>query len=393
MTIQPDWLNTSNIQLVFKLLAQNGGQGRIVGGAVRDHLLGATIGDVDFCSTHTPQQLIEIAQKNHIKYIETGVKYGTVTLIINHHPFEVTSLREDVETDGRHAKVIYGTSFEKDAMRRDFTFNALYMDANGRIFDPLGTGIADLADRKIKFIGDAQQRIEEDYLRILRYFRFIARFNFDYDPDDYAKIPKLVAGLAQLSAERLLVEFKRIYESDFLVPALRMMSECGIFKQVFDSDIQLDRLEYLTNNTLTDKNIWLIRFRLCFPNVNMKSLIKNLKLSNKDQKILNQLNQLSNILNLDQAHLAREIYSHGYEMVRHNLIHFAAETNFDFESLQQKLNTAKDFEIPTFPVKGTDLFDLGLKAGPDMGKLIKRLETMWLESDFKLNKQELLTAI
>ncbi|MBL1240615.1 MAG: CCA tRNA nucleotidyltransferase [OCS116 cluster bacterium] len=393
MTNPPDWLMAKNIQSVFKLLKKNGGQGRIVGGAVRDHLLGVAIGDIDFCSTHTPQQLIEIAQQNNVRYIETGVKYGTVTLIINHQPFEVTSLREDVETNGRHAKVVYGTSFEKDAMRRDFTFNALYMDANGQAFDPLGTGIRDLADRKVKFIGNAKQRIEEDYLRILRYFRFIARFGFEYDQEDYAQIPQLVTGLTQLSAERLLVEFKRIYESKFLIEALGLMCDCKIFEQLFKTKAVLNKLEYLQNTTLTNKNIWLIRFRLSVPHVDSQIIVKRLKPSRKDQKILNQLNQLNHILSLNDVQLAREIYRHGHDMIADNLIHFAAETNFNFEFLQQKLSFVKGFEIPTFPIKGADLFDLGFEAGPQMGQKIKQLESMWLESGFKLSKQDLLTAI
>ncbi|PCI86003.1 MAG: hypothetical protein COB24_11175 [Hyphomicrobiales bacterium] len=393
MIQQAKWLKAKNIQSVFKLLHQNGGTGRIVGGAVRDHLLAVAIGDVDFCSTHSPEQLIKIAKQNNVRYIETGVKYGTVTLIINHQPFEVTSLREDVETDGRHAKVIFGASFKKDAMRRDFTFNALYMDAQGEVFDPLGTGIADLEHRKIKFIGNAKQRIEEDYLRILRYFRFIARFGFDFDAADYQKIPKLVAGLEQLSAERLLVEFKRIYESEFIVRALGLMAECKIFEQVFKSKIKLDNLEYLQINTLSYNSIWLIQLKLSMQNINDKSIGKCLKLSNKDQKILNQLNQLSTILSLDKDELSREIYNDGQELIRNNLIYFAAESNFDFILLKQKLNFVENFEIPIFPIKGADLFDLGYKAGPDMGKLIKQLETKWLNSNFKLAKSALLKAI
>lgn len=393
MTQQLDWLKAENIQSVFRLLQKNDGTGRIVGGAVRDHLLAMPIGDVDFCSTHTPQQLIKIAQQNNIRYVETGVKYGTVTLIINHQPFEVTALREDVETDGRHAKVIYGTSFQKDAMRRDFTFNALYMDAKGEIYDPLGTGITDLNNRKIKFIGNAKQRIAEDYLRILRYFRFIARFDFNYDAADYAQIPKSVIGLEQLSAERLLGEFKRIYESQFLIKALALMAKCKIFEQVFNSKANLEKLEYLQIHTLNDQNVWLVQLKLSLKNIDSLSLGKCLKLSKKDQKTLNQLNQLSDVLNLSEDELSRQIYTQGQDMIRNNLIHFAAETNFNFGHLERKLDFIKNFKIPTFPIKGADLFELGFKAGPDMGQKIKQLEARWLNSNFTLTKSELLKAI
>lgn len=389
MTKQPKWLKAKNIQAVFTLLAQNGGEGRIVGGAVRDHLMNVAIGDIDFCSTHTPQQVIEVAKKNNIKYIETGVKYGTVTLILDGQPFEVTALREDVATDGRHAEVIYGTDFKRDAMRRDFTFNALYMDADGKILDPLGTGITDLKDHKIKFIGNAAARIKEDYLRILRYFRFIARLGFDYDATDYAQIAPLVAGLDQLSAERLLAEFKRIYQSAHLLHGLKLMAECKIFKQIFNVQVNLGQLDYLQNNKLNVDYIWLVQFKLSLPNADGKKL----KLSNKDQKTLGQLNNFPDVLNSDDAHLGQNTYRHGKAVMCQNLTYFAAETNLDFTALKQKLDFVESFKIPTFPINGQDLFELGFKAGPEMGKKIKQLETEWLSSNFTMTKQQLLTAI
>lgn len=389
----PNWLKAPNIQKVFELLSQNGGEGWIVGGAVRDHLLGVKIGDIDFCSTHTPQNLMAIAKQYGVRYIETGVKYGTLTLLIDDQLFEVTSLRQDVETDGRHAKVVYGTDFKQDAMRRDFTLNALYMDAKGKIFDPLDSGLADLAERKLKFIGDAKQRIEEDYLRILRYFRFIARFNFKYDAADYAQIQNLISGLNQLSAERILSEFKRLYESEFLINALTLMSDCNIFEQLFKSKIQLSSLPYLQNSTLSFNNIWLIRFKLSFPNISVEHINNVLKLSKKDQKLLNQMNHLPNILSGSDSRLQQDIYRFGKQNISQNLIYFAAETNFDLDQLKHKLKFVERFEIPIFPVKGADLFAQGFQAGPEMGQTIKRLETLWLEAQFKLSKTDLLKAI
>lgn len=393
MSKQPNWLNAQNIQKVFKLLAQNNGEGRIVGGAVRDHLMGVEIGDIDFCSTHRPEELIKIAKNNKIRYVETGVKYGTVTLILDGKPFEVTSLRQDVETDGRHAKVIYGTDFKQDAMRRDFTINALYIDAQGKIYDPLGSGLTDLRHRKIKFIGNAAKRIEEDYLRILRYFRFIARFGFEYEQADFTQIKNLVSGLDQLSAERLLAEIKGIYQGEFLIHALQLMAECEIFNQIFKTQVSQDRVQYLQENRLRLKNIWLIRFRLSLPNLSIETAIKRLKPSNKHQKILNQMNQLPEILQINQNELSKLIYQNGKQMIAQNLVYFAAETNFDFATLQQKLAHVEQFDIPTFPINGADLFAKGFKAGPEMGQKIKQLENLWLSSDFSLTKWALLKAI
>ncbi|NRA86665.1 MAG: CCA tRNA nucleotidyltransferase [Rhizobiales bacterium] len=387
------WLNTTPVQTIFKLLSQNGGEGRIVGGAVRDYLLGVKIGDVDYCSTHTPNQVIELAKVNNIRYVESGIKYGTITLLIAGQNFEVTSLREDVKTDGRHAVVVYGVDFVKDAMRRDFTFNALYMSADGQIHDPLKTGIADVKQAKIKFIGNADQRIKEDYLRILRYFRFIARFGLNIDQTDYKQISALVGGLNQLSAERLLNEFTRIYSSEHIILALKMMEDCNIFQQLFKTNLELSIVEYIKDNELEFEDKWLVQLYATLPNLSVKQWVKTLKISNKQQKIVTSLKWDAGIVVLNTIQLAKLIYKNSKKIVMHNLIINAAKQNYNITKLRQKLNFVNQFNTPTFPVKGQDLLNIGFKPGAELGTCLKTLENLWLESQFILTKTNLLAKV
>ncbi len=385
-----NWLYADNIQQIFKLLAQNGGEGRIVGGAVRDHLLNVTIGDIDFCSTHTPDALIALAQKNNIRYIETGIQYGTLTLMLGGQAFEVTSLRQDIDSDGRHAKVIYSTDFKQDAARRDFTFNALYMTMNGEIIDELGGGIADAIAKNIKFIGNASKRIEEDYLRILRYFRFISRFGLNINDGDYQQIPAMVAGLNQLSAERLLAEFKRIYKGEHLLHALMLMNEVGIFKQLFMMDAQLNKLVYFDKYKADFDQKWLILMALSLPNVDHKLLSKKLKLSKVENKVLSWIENLPKLLRLTEQQLAVQIYKQGKAAICVKVFYDAANANYDLIELALKLHFIDAFIIPKLPVKGADLLAKGMQAGRALGAELKRLEQHWLEHDFKPNKNELL---
>ncbi len=166
-----DWLKSKPLQALFKALNRDGGEARVVGGAVRNTLLGSSVSDVDLATTHLPQDTVRLANEAGFKPVPTGIDHGTITVVVQGHPFEVTTLRQDIETNGRHAKVAFGTDWKADAERRDFTINALYVTADGAVIDDVG-GLADIESRTLRFIGDAEQRIREDYLRILRFFRF-----------------------------------------------------------------------------------------------------------------------------------------------------------------------------------------------------------------------------
>ncbi|MCP5037398.1 MAG: CCA tRNA nucleotidyltransferase, partial [Rhodobacteraceae bacterium] len=197
------WLNLPGLQNLFDILDKDGEETRVNGGAVRNSILGETIGDVDLSTTLTPDKVLQRLEDAGVKAIATGLSHGTITAVIDKHPYEITTLRSDIETDGRRAVVEFGRSWMEDAGRRDLTMNALYCDRHGNIFDPLG-GYQDLLSRNVRFIGEASQRIEEDYLRILRFFRFFARYGEGRpDGDGLKACARLKDGISSLSVERV----------------------------------------------------------------------------------------------------------------------------------------------------------------------------------------------
>lgn len=204
-----EWLKSPPLRALFDALNRDGGEARVVGGAVRNSLLGTKVSDVDLATTHLPQDTMRLVKDAGFKPVPTGIEHGTVTVVVQGRPFEVTTLRTDIETNGRHAKVVFGTDWQKDAERRDFTINALYAKADGTIVDHVG-GLADIETRTLRFIGDAEARIREDYLRILRFFRFFAWYGSGRpEADGLRASARLKDGLNQLSAERVWVELSR----------------------------------------------------------------------------------------------------------------------------------------------------------------------------------------
>lgn len=217
---QRGWLDSSAVQRAFDVLEQDGDVARAVGGTVRNSLLGEVVDDVDIACTALPDVVLARADAAGVKAIPTGVDHGTVTLVIESQPIEVTCLREDVETHGRHATVKFGRDWVKDAQRRDFTMNALYVDRHGELFDPLG-GLDDCLNRHLRFIGDARARIREDYLRILRFFRFFATYGQgEINADGYAACVELKDGLSHLSKERITKEVLRTLGAPRVLDAL-----------------------------------------------------------------------------------------------------------------------------------------------------------------------------
>src|SRR5258706_2941524 len=222
-----EWLSCADTQAVFRMLAAGGFESRVVGGAVRNALLGRPVTEIDFATTALPDDVIRLAHDARLRAITTGLDHGTVTVISGGTPFEVTTLRKDVETDGRHARVVYTADWVADASRRDFTINALYCDAKGVVHDPLG-GYPDLVGRRVRFIGDAQDRIREDYLRILRYFRFHTEYGGG--PPDEAALLACVRerrGLDRLSAERINRELMGLLSSARAADTLETMRDWG----------------------------------------------------------------------------------------------------------------------------------------------------------------------
>src|SRR6201998_4854768 len=227
------WLRSGPAARVLGLLNAEGEEARVVGGAVRNALLGVPIVDIDIATTAVPAEVIRRAKAAGIKSVPTGIEHGTVTLVVDGQPFEITTLREDTETFGRRAKVSFGRDWVGDAHRRDFTINALSAGADGVVHDYVG-GLEDLAARRVRFIGEPDQRIEEDYLRILRFFRFHAAFGAGgVDHDGYLACIKARAGLASLSAERMRMEMLKLLVADGAVGATTAMADGGLLLPVF----------------------------------------------------------------------------------------------------------------------------------------------------------------
>src|SRR5215469_4923726 len=220
-------------------------EGRFVGGAVRNALSGWPAGDIDIAVPMPPEETLRRLEVAAIKAVPTGIEHGTITAIVNGHPFEVTSLRRDVETDGRHAVVTFTDDWEEDAARRDFTMNALYASGDGEIFDYHG-GVEDLIAGRVRFVGDAATRIKEDYLRILRLFRFHAWYGKgDMDLEALRAAADAKAGLAKLSGERIAKEMLRLLECQNPAPALRLMAASGVLSELLPYALELPRLEHL----------------------------------------------------------------------------------------------------------------------------------------------------
>ena len=239
------WRLDPELQKLFALMNRDGEEVRVVGGAVRNSLLGAPVSDIDCATTAKPDKVMAWAKEAGIKAVPTGIDHGTVTLVIEGRSFELTTLRRDVETDGRHAEVAFGRDWSEDGHRRDFTMNAVYMDAQGRLYDPVGQGIEDAKGGHVRFIGDADRRIAEDYLRILRFFRFFAQYGKGFEAGDYRACIAAQRQLSTLSAERIGAEMAKLLKGAYSVRALDAMHKGGMLTGLLTSVPHLTRFARL----------------------------------------------------------------------------------------------------------------------------------------------------
>jgi tRNA nucleotidyltransferase (CCA-adding enzyme) len=350
---------------------------RFVGGCVRDAILGEKPKDVDFTTDATPEEMRVIARENGMGFIETGLAHGTATLVVNREPFEVTTLRVDVETDGRHANVEFTRDFRVDAERRDLTINAMSMDMRGEVFDYFG-GREDLKNRVVRFVGDARQRVEEDYLRILRYFRFAARFNAKMDDATLAVFSDgaVLDRLNQVSVERFWQEMSKLLDPSTpgrvaVVDAIfrtRVNRALGVFRfnpvDLVRSDDALSALSSLVDPKDVDRffQFW--------------------KVSASEEKKVRWL-----VLNRDvvldevkvEVQLTNEKVERDYLV---SLLEMRGET-----LLAQYV---RDFQIPTFPVGGADLIKAGMAPGPQMGERLARMRRGWAYSRWTSTRETLM---
>ncbi len=397
------WLKEEDLQVVLGALDAKGGATRIVGGAVRNGLFGEPVGDIDLATILLPAEVIKRAEAAGLKTAPTGIEHGTVTVIADGTPFEVTTLRTDVETDGRRAVVAFTGDWVEDARRRDFTINALYCDGHGQVFDPLG-GMRDVTARRVRFIGNAEERIAEDFLRILRFFRFFAWYGHGRpDPGGLKAVTRLRDGLAGLSAERVWAEIKKLLAAPDPARALLWMRTTGIVQRVLPESWGIDAIHRLVAAERTQG--WpadpLLRLEAMLPPdlAKVKALAKRLKLARAEAKRLNAWAKALDIdAALDETALAARLYRHGAEAVRDRLVHgFAraaqAGNQPDAAALRKQISFAENWRKPVFPLKGKDLLAAGMKAGPAVGKRLKALEEAWVEGGFVGDKQALLDRL
>lgn len=405
MRIDQNWLTKPEVQRIFGLLGPDPDQVRIAGGAVRDALLQVPLGDVDFATTLKPTEVISRAEAAGLRAIPTGIDHGTITLVCGSESFEVTTLREDIETDGRHAVVRFGTNWRRDAERRDFTMNALYLEADGTVFDPLG-GLSDCLERRIRFVGEPSTRICEDYLRILRFFRFAARFsNAPYDRAALKAISTLHGGLTSISRERISVELRKLVVATDASTALQAMRDTGVIDAIepraaWDLDL-FNRANHLATQRGLSLDA-LSRLYLLFAptdgiaaNTPVTWLKDSLRLSNTEIAFIAKLNkalQLGSLPALSAARECRYVMGQQAALVRllkeEALIDLAKDAK-DEQIWDEAYAIAVEESSPVFPISGADLIARGLKPGPEIGKTIDQLTSIWLQNAYQLTENEM----
>lgn len=394
------FLRAPGVKAVFAALGGSEGTTRIVGGAVRDALLGRAVGEIDFATRLTPQAVIAAVQSAGLKAVPTGLAHGTVTVVANGAGYEVTTLRRDVETDGRRAVVAFTEDWEEDAARRDFTINALYCAGDGTVFDPVG-GYDDLSAGRVRFIGSAEERIREDYLRILRFFRFFAWFGFGRpDAEGLLAVTRLKAGMTVLSAERVWRELKRLLAAPDPARALLWMRTTEVLQAALPESWGIDALPRLlaAEPELGIDPEPMLRLEAILPpkRDRIEALATRLRLSGAERdRLLAWAGAPEADAELTEADLRKRLYRIGATGLHDRIVHgFAREHEAGKAALAAHLRKQRDLVLswqkPRFPVSGDDLARAGLRPGPEMGERLRELEDRWVDSDFALSREELL---
>ena len=377
LTQQP-WLTAASSRLVLGALANDGATPRFVGGCVRDGLLGRASTDLDIAIDQLPEDSMRLLEAAAIKVIPTGLKHGTITALAEGQHFEITTLRVDVETFGRHARVAFTDDWQLDAARRDFTINAIYTDRDGQLYDPVG-GQADLAAGLVRFVGDAAQRITEDKLRILRFFRFFALYGRG-GPDAAALAACAAAapGIAGLSGERVSAEVFKLLAAANPLPSLQLMAEAGVLSQILPDGFDLDGLARSDNDPL--------RRLSAIASAGAAAIAKRLRLSKQQASRLNFLIDPPAKLSPEIARpaLRQLLYDHGANQISDLALQ---------QGVPELLPRIDEATPPPFPLKGSDALALGMHAGPEIGNILRSLEDEWRANDFAASRDELLAAL
>jgi len=404
-----DWFKAPGLTRVLDLLNHDG-EARVVGGAVRNSLMGLPVSDMDIATTLLPEAVQTRAEKAGIKCVPTGIKHGTVTLVIDGHPYEVTTLRRDVETDGRHAQVAFTDDWRADAERRDLTINALYADKNGLVHDYVG-GVDDIGKANIRFIGNAADRIAEDYLRILRFFRFFAHYGRGRpDAEGIKASATAKAKIKTLSAERIWAEMKKLLSAQDPFRALLWMRTAGVLTIVLP-ETEKWGIDFTPGLVEAEGRFgWkpdpMLRLSAIIPDdvERIEAMATRLRLSSAEREALTDYADFPPIGDgMSGAQLDLLLYRHGNSgaigRLKMALAKASAGGEADAATLEQVgrlsalLERSATWQKPVMPVKGADLIAAGFSAGPEIGEKLAMLEERWIASQFRLEKDELLKGL
>lgn len=379
--IRHPWMTAPETVAVMNAL----GDARFVGGVVRNALMGKPVDDIDIATPLAPDEVTKRLQAAGLKAVPTGIEHGTITAVSKGKPFEVTTLRRDVATDGRRAVVAFTTDWAQDAQRRDFTMNALYASADGEIFDSVG-GIADLEAGRVRFVGDPTTRIREDFLRILRLFRFHAWYGKgELDAAALKASAAEKAGLAQLSGERIRKEMLKLLAAENPVPVLRVMAASGILGEILPGDLSIARLERLAvidaNNFFSPDPV--LRLAALSPDA---ALPDRWRLSNADRDRLDDLatDKEKIVSYLSIKEVRKLLYKLGPARFKDRVFLRWAEDPKESNFIQWRalLAMADAWERPKFPLDGGNVMAAGVPQGPLIGRILAEVEDWWIDSDF-----------
>ena len=370
---------------------------RYVGGCIRKIIKGELVDDIDLATNLNPQQVCDALKINNINFYETGIEHGTITAVIEDYDFEITSLREDVETDGRHAQVKFSTDWKKDASRRDFTINAIYSDIDGNLFDPFN-GKNDLENNIIKFIGDPEKRIKEDYLRILRYLRFYLSYsNFKHELETSKILKKNIVGISNLSKERLLGELKKFFKLNILTKLSKDKFSLELFKIIFP---QIKNLKIFSNQNKFIKDkvensdfIFLLSAMIIDGTDNADYFLYKFNISKENKKRIKIIDSFfkenEKLIKINVRNLNKIFYYEGKQAVI-DILNFKLIKSKKFENtILELIELYKKKLVPIMPI-GADILmtKYNIPQGKQLGEKLKTIEQEWVKNNFKISDQQ-----
>jgi len=395
---------TRELKQIANTLLDKGDELRLVGGCVRNFLMEKPITDFDLACKYVPERTMEILKKAGIKTIPTGIEHGTITALINGIHFEITTLRKDIAPDGRHSKIEFTDDYLEDAKRRDFTINAIYLDFRGNVYDYFD-GLKDIKTGIIRFIGNADDRIKEDYLRILRFFRFFCYYGFVLDETGLESCIKHKDGINKLSSERIKMEMFKILKATYPVKTLQIMQDNGILQQITDGmEFDFTKLALFCSikQKLNFKESGVFNLALLLKQrkefaEDLEYLKNKWKLSNQEYKELVFLLH-NNIKECFESEVKELLFKFKNKDWIIKLFLLDCTLNRDIkrksiEYLDKIIKFIKNYEIPELSITGRDLIQMGFKEGRELGETLKKAENIFIESDFKLNKNEIVLKL